>query len=156
MSWDVRIRIGYVWTQIFLYPHKKICRYKNLRIRVDGALVLYRLKHHQNAKENSNETVSKFFCLFYFSLYQDLVSKGAEICLLQSAPPDHLNQAESGCLHRNTEINYVTSRYFEQSGCSVRSARLFFVQFFFKRSLKGYSENCSVIANQNVWEKCVL
>ena len=36
--WDVRIRIGYVWTQIFLYPHKKICGYKNLRIRVDGPL----------------------------------------------------------------------------------------------------------------------
>ena len=33
------IRIRYVWTQIFLYPHKKICGYKNLRIRVDGALV---------------------------------------------------------------------------------------------------------------------
>ena len=32
------IRIRYVWTQIFLYPHKKICGYKNLRIRVDGAL----------------------------------------------------------------------------------------------------------------------
>ena len=31
------IRIRYVWTQIFLYPHKKICGYKNLRIRVDGA-----------------------------------------------------------------------------------------------------------------------
>ena len=25
------IRIRYVWTQIFLYPHKKICGYKNLR-----------------------------------------------------------------------------------------------------------------------------
>ena len=33
------IRIHYVWTQIFLYPHKKICGYKNLRIRVDGALL---------------------------------------------------------------------------------------------------------------------
>ena len=33
------IRIRYVWTQIFLYPHKKICGYKNLRIRVDGASV---------------------------------------------------------------------------------------------------------------------
>ena len=33
------IRIRYVWTQIFLYPHKKICGYKNLRIRVDGALL---------------------------------------------------------------------------------------------------------------------
>ena len=33
------IRIRYVWTQIFLYPHKKICGYKNLRIRVDGALI---------------------------------------------------------------------------------------------------------------------
>ena len=33
------IRIRYVWTQIFLYPHKKILGYKNLRIRVDGALV---------------------------------------------------------------------------------------------------------------------
>ena len=32
-------RIRYVWTQIFLYPHKEICGYKNLRIRVDGALV---------------------------------------------------------------------------------------------------------------------
>ena len=32
------IRIRYVWTQIFLYPHKKISEYKNLRIRVDGAL----------------------------------------------------------------------------------------------------------------------
>ena len=44
--WDVRILIGrsytirirYVWTQMFLYPHKKICGYKNLRIRMDGAL----------------------------------------------------------------------------------------------------------------------
>ena len=27
----------YVWTQIFLYPHTKICEYKNLRIRVDEA-----------------------------------------------------------------------------------------------------------------------
>ena len=33
----VDVRIRYVWTQIFLYPHKKICGYKNLRIRVDGA-----------------------------------------------------------------------------------------------------------------------
>ena len=32
------IRMRYVWTQIFLYPHKNICGYKNLRIRVDGAL----------------------------------------------------------------------------------------------------------------------
>ena len=32
------IRIRYMWTQIFLYPHKKICGYKNLRICVDGAL----------------------------------------------------------------------------------------------------------------------
>jgi len=30
-------RIRYVWTQIFLYPHKKNCGYKNLRIRVDRA-----------------------------------------------------------------------------------------------------------------------
>ena len=34
------IRIRYVWTQIFLYPHKKNCGYKNLRIRVDGALIV--------------------------------------------------------------------------------------------------------------------
>ena len=34
------IRIRYVLTQIFLYPHKKICGYKNLRVRVDGALEL--------------------------------------------------------------------------------------------------------------------
>ena len=32
------IRIRYVWTQIFLYPHKEICGHKNLRKRVDGAL----------------------------------------------------------------------------------------------------------------------
>ena len=35
------IHIRYVWTQIYifnLYPHQKICRCKNLRIRVDGAL----------------------------------------------------------------------------------------------------------------------
>ena len=32
------IRIRYVWTQIFLYPHKKNCGYKNLWIRVDGGI----------------------------------------------------------------------------------------------------------------------
>jgi len=37
--WSYTIRIRYVWTQIFFYPHKKICGYKNLRIRVDGASV---------------------------------------------------------------------------------------------------------------------
>ena len=31
------IRTRYVWTQIFLNPHKKICGYKNLQIRVDNA-----------------------------------------------------------------------------------------------------------------------
>ena len=35
-GWSYTIRIRYVWTQIFLYPHKKICEYKNLRIRVNG------------------------------------------------------------------------------------------------------------------------
>ena len=35
-GWSYTIRIRYVWTQIFLYPHKKICGYKNLRMRVDG------------------------------------------------------------------------------------------------------------------------
>ena len=30
-------RIRYMWMQILLYPHKKICGYKNLRIRVDEA-----------------------------------------------------------------------------------------------------------------------
>ena len=35
-SYTIRIRC--VWTQIFLYPNKKICGYKNLRIRVDGVL----------------------------------------------------------------------------------------------------------------------
>ena len=38
IRWRHTIRIRSVWTQIFLYPHKKICGYKNLRIRVDGAL----------------------------------------------------------------------------------------------------------------------
>ena len=33
------IRIRYVWTQIFLYPHKKNLRIQNLRIRVDGASI---------------------------------------------------------------------------------------------------------------------
>ena len=38
-GWSYTIRKRYVWTQIFLYPHKKICGYKNLRILVDGASV---------------------------------------------------------------------------------------------------------------------
>ena len=33
----VDVRIRYVWTQVFLYAHKKNCGNKNLRIRVDGA-----------------------------------------------------------------------------------------------------------------------
>ena len=40
------IRIRQVRTQIFLYPHKKICGYKNLWIRVDGALVSSYLYFH--------------------------------------------------------------------------------------------------------------
>ena len=52
------IRIRYVWTQIFLYPHKKICGYKNLRIRVDGALVTFCRCHsqlHHQLKEVRNQ-----------------------------------------------------------------------------------------------------
>ena len=31
--------IGYVWTGKFLYPERKSCGFKYIRIRVDGALV---------------------------------------------------------------------------------------------------------------------
>ena len=37
-GWSYTICICYVWMQIFLYLHKKICGYKNLWIHVDGAL----------------------------------------------------------------------------------------------------------------------
>ena len=47
------IRIRYVWTQIFLYPHKKTCGYKNLRIRVDGASAGIKFCH-VNVSRRSN------------------------------------------------------------------------------------------------------
>ena len=47
------IRIRYVWTQIFLYPHKKICGYKNLRISVDGASI-----YHNQERIKGTEKVS--------------------------------------------------------------------------------------------------
>ena len=48
------IRIRYVWTQIFLYPHKKVCGYKNLRIRMDGASVV-KWRHHANRLLKRND-----------------------------------------------------------------------------------------------------
>ena len=56
------IRIRYVWTQIFLYPHKKICGYKNLRIRVDGALYTANGKKIIKKKYYKDE----FLMLVYF------------------------------------------------------------------------------------------
>ena len=35
------IWIRYVWTEKFLNPERKSCRFKNIRIRVDRALVIY-------------------------------------------------------------------------------------------------------------------
>jgi len=35
--------IGYVWTGKFLYPERKSCGFKNIRIRVDEALDPFRI-----------------------------------------------------------------------------------------------------------------
>ena len=59
-------RIRYVWTQIFLYPHKKICGYKNLRIHEDGAL----LGKLIDAWSNYQKLKWRYHISFCFSLFR--------------------------------------------------------------------------------------
>ena len=74
---------------------------------------------------------SKLSLFIFFTLYQHLGSKGANVCVLCSISPDHLNQAES----RRYEIHAVNVRD-HMSGVTSRCLEQL-----------GYSEHCSNIVN---------
>ena len=68
------IRIRYVWTQIFLYPHKKICGYKNLRIRADGAL-MKRKRGLRRVPPNAHFFITLKFIDEYNTIHNILTNK---------------------------------------------------------------------------------
>ena len=126
------IRIRYVWTQIFLYPHKNICGYKNLRIRVDGALcfVLSPLSFHLYS---SLPNLQLFAPLFR---YPSSHWHSYEPCMLTHfwPVPLHwwfpcLHSSTSEAKHSVSRFAFLCSKKYELKGFQETNFKLFNLVF---------------------------